>query len=225
MTKLQFTFHRASPVVIEQEVVDDVEDVEDGGGMLDVLVSNVWSRGAGVDGLTLASTVDKDSTVDIDSQEKLKTCVLYFFKKGTIAGVLVSPVLVKPLGKGRGSFAATPTAQGTACSTATVAGEDDEKWKRMKDGVLMWTAGMEKKVARMAEADKQGKLVAALVNEEAPADERMYPGSMLTKGYADALRKAAAGVRQPCQNNNVLGTCRPRSALQHLWLPTYCASS
>ena len=122
MSSLQFTFPRASPVVIQKEIVDDEAD---GAGMLDVLVSNVWSRGAGVAGLTLTSTVDKASTVDVDSIEKLKTCVTYFFKRGTIAGLLKPPVLVRPLGKGRGSMGPASTAIGTALSTATAVTADN----------------------------------------------------------------------------------------------------
>lgn len=64
--------------MIKEEVV---EDEDNGARMLVVVVSNVCSRGAGVDGLTLVSTVDKDTTVDIDSEAKLKTYVMYFFKE------------------------------------------------------------------------------------------------------------------------------------------------
>lgn len=195
MSTLTFTFPRAAPVVIEQEVVDeDVSGLE----MLDVLVSNVWSRGAGVDGLTLSSTVDKDSTVDVDSMEKLKTCVSYYFKKGTIAGLIKPPVLVKPLGRGRGSMGPASTAVGTAVSTATAltaGNEADVNWEKMKDGVLMWTEGIRKTVAGMAPVDKEATVMKTLVDDTTPDSEKVWIGSIITKTHADALGKAASGVR------------------------------
>lgn len=209
MSNLQFTFLRAAPVVIEKEVVDDADN---GAGMLDVLVSNVWSRGAGVDGLTLTSTVDKDSSVDIDSVEKLMTCVKYFFRKGTIAGLLKPPVLVKALGKGRGSVGQASAAVGTAHSTATALTADPEaarRWETMKDAVMMWTEGMRSKVAGMADAHTQGKKVQALVNLALPDDEKVWVGSILTKTQADALGKAAHGVRLLSPTNNVIANWGP----------------
>ena len=74
----------------------------------------------------------------------------------------------------------------------------------------MWTEDMRKIVSRMAEADKTGKLMEALVDEEAPAGSKMWHGSILTKSHADALGNAARGVRLTSPTHFVKATCRPR---------------
>lgn len=139
--------------------------------------------------------------------------------------MLKSPVRVKPLRRSRGSTGPASTALDTALSTATATTavcDADVKWEKMKDAVLMWTTRMKHGVGVMAEADKGGRLVHALLREAALADKRVWPRSIMTKRHADALKYAATGVRMTSRNNNVRATL---PAPPNLRSPSECSSA
>lgn len=178
------------PVVITEAVYSKK------GGMLDLLVSNVFTRARGrskeaPEKVVLTSVADRATCVEIDKSEDVLTVLQNYFEEDE--PVLESPVLVTGRWEKKGRSAPSASAAITDAKSGKQSSGKCLDWKDAKSHCLRWTEGMKAALSGMRDEDKASTGLAGLLHDDAPEDKKKLYGMVLRFAESQALK--AVGVR------------------------------